>query len=127
LGNKMKILRHILAILLIFLVVSSLAAFLAGTDSQPDLISRQTGFIAPVIGPWSFLLPPHASKTTPLDIYWKRVFTAVFLAALVSTSIISTVTKKKWVRIVVHLAGYAVIVFWCLTGLFRVFLELVMT
>ena len=126
-GNKMKIFRHILAILLILLVVSSLAAFLAGTDSHPDLISRKTGFIAPVIGPWSFLLPPHASKTSPLDIYWKRVFTAVFLAALMSTSIISTVTKKKWVRIVVHLAGYAVIVFWCLTGLFRVFLELVMT
>lgn len=126
-GNTLKIIRHILAILLIFLVVSSLSAFLAGTDNQPDLISRQTGFIAPVIGPWSFLLPPHASKTTPLDIYWKRVFTAVFITALASTATISCVTKKRWVRIVVHLAGYAVIIFWCLTGLFRVFLELVMT
>ena len=112
---------------MIVLVTASLGAFLASTEHSLPTISKQTGFIAPVIGPWSFLLPPHASKATPLDIYWKRVFTAVFLAALVSTSIISTVTKKKWVRIVVHLAGYAVIGFWCLTGLFRVFLELVMT
>ena len=123
----MKIVRHILAILLIFLVASSLAAFLASTDNHPDIMSKQTGFIAPVIGPWSFLLSPHASKTTALGIYWKRVFTVVFIAVLAITSTVSCMTRKRWVRIVTHLAGYAIIVFWCMTGIFRVFLELVMT
>ena len=123
----MKIIKHTRSILMIVLVTASLGALLASTEHSLPTMSTQTGFIAPVIGPWSFLLPPHAAKATPLDIYWKRVCTVVFIAALVSTPIVSCVTKKRWISIVVHLVGYAIIVFWCVTGIFRVFLECVMT
>jgi len=78
----MQIIKHILSILMIVALTASLGALLASTDHSPDIISKQTGFIAPVIGPWSFLLPPHASKATPLDIYWKRVYTVVFMVSL---------------------------------------------
>jgi hypothetical protein len=123
----MKSFREIIIIIMIFLVASALGALFASTDTHPDIMSKQTGFLAPVIGPWSFALPPHESKLTPSRIFWKSVFTVMFVAVLAITVTISRITKKQWLRTVVLVVGYTVIAFWCLTGVFRVFLELVMT
>jgi hypothetical protein len=123
----MKSLKHFIAILLIFLVASSLAAWLSTSDHQPDIISKQTGFVSPLIGPWSMLLPPHEMKASSTSSCWMIVCTVLSIVSLPSILIMPYLTKKRWARIVVNLLGYTIIVLWCLSGIFRVFMEIVRT
>jgi len=116
---KLKLIKTHLIIILVFSTLGMLASLMA----QRGGINQINGFLAPILGPWSFCLPPNPKRLMNWETYkvFKAISIGLTVVLLVSTSLI---VKNKVLKIIFSLLGYISLVYWCLLGLAKVFVEL---
>lgn len=117
--QTIKTYRSYFIIVLVFAIIGTLVA---GT-AQPGGINHLNGFIAPIIGPWSKILPPNAArlKNWTQDNYLFAI--PLSLVTLVFV-VVSPIPKNRVVRIITKVFAHLAVVFWCLCGLSKVMIEL---
>jgi hypothetical protein len=117
--QKIKPYRSYLILIIAFALLGMLFSF----GAQRGGINQFNGFIAPIIGPWSRVLPPNADKFK----YWElnNYIFAISITVITLTLVaVSGIPKNKIVRILTKLISYIAVVFWCLCGMFKVILEM---
>lgn len=86
-------------------------------------ITQGNAFIAPIIGPWSQILPPNAHEMS----VWPLKYTAytIFLSLVLPITIGgSYCIHKRWLRYTATGVAVIALLFWVLSGLLKVVLEL---
>ena len=120
----MKSIKHFGSYILAVLIASVLAV-LVSLAAQPGGITQINAFLAPIMGPWSKGLPPNRAELAAQELQMFPVYTLLFMVIVVFSSIASYYLKNRWIRIIVKLIGYVVIVTWCLVGIRKVLWELI--
>lgn len=108
---------------LFIILLSALIGTCFAGAAQRGGISHLNGFIAPILGPWSRILPPNADQFK----YWElnNFLFAVSVTLITLFSIAaSRLPKHRILRRLTTAAACLAVVFWCLCGLFKVILEL---
>ncbi|WP_372796456.1 hypothetical protein [Pontiella sp.] len=118
----MTLLKRYAPYAVVMLLFAVLGTCLAGA-AQHGGINHFNGFLAPLIGPWSRLLPPNAARFS----YWDAgnyIFVISVTLAVIAALAAANGPKNKILRVFTRLLSYIAVIFWCLCGLGKVILEL---
>ena len=108
---------------LAMILAAALLGLLLSFAAQGGGIGQVNGFIAPIMGPWSRILAPNADRF----VNWESsnyIFAISTTLITTASVVLSSVPKRKVIRILLSLTAHVAVAFWCLCGLGKVVLEL---
>lgn len=104
-------------------VVPAFFGVLMSYTAQPGGISQYNAFLAPILGPWSQILPPNSHPVSLWSAQY-ALFAKLITVVLVFSIIGSCLATWRWLRFMATGIAVIVIIVWVLAGLLKVVVEL---